>query len=177
MSLHRRDILGTHWWQSLLLVLGSLVLLLVLATLGGVLHDLLFMSPPPLTFPDLPNPIEAPGQPNVPLPVDARPQFHVGDTVVTLPYRCVTDDDGTGLGELPYTFTRALVSVDSGQRVDMPGGQNTAQVGCWRVRSTLHVIPPNTPPGVYYIGGTVTAVGLHRSATVAWRTAPFEVVP
>lgn len=161
-------------------VLMLVAVLSVVAALGAVAmyaYSVLALEPP-LSYPDLPNPIEAPGEPNVPLPVDARPKLHAGDTVVTLPYRCVTDDGGSGLGTLPYTFTRSLYNASTGQRVlDMPGGQNTADVGCHRVRSTIHTIPPETPPGVYYIGGTVTAAGARHAATVPWRTADFEVVP
>jgi hypothetical protein len=165
------------WWLPVFF--GALAVIFGTATITIFLMQTMFapVAPPPLTFPDLPNPIEGPQ--GVPLPRDGPlPQFHAGDVVVTDPYRCVTDDGGTNLGELSYVFTRGLYDSQTHQRViDMPGGENSAAVGCHRTHSTLQYIPQNAKPGTYYLGGEATATGLHRAATVAWRTADFEVIP
>lgn len=157
----------------------ALAILSVAVPLGLLIVQ--WTTPPPLsplTFPDLPNPIEDPTRTDVPLPITATPRFEPGDVVPTMPYRCVTDDGGSGLGVLTYTFTRALYYAgDDTKAVDMPGGSVSAPVGCQRTRSSIQFVPLGTRPGTYYFAGTATARGLRRTATVFWRTAQFEVVP
>jgi len=133
--------------------------------------------PPPLTYTNNPFPV---GQPKDDVPPDpsVRQQLHAGDIPTLFPERCVTDDAGTGLGELPYTFTMALYNASTRTRLaDLPGGFASAPVGCQTIPSRLRTIPDDTRPGAYYLAGTATATGSSRSATVGWQTVPFEVIP
>jgi len=133
--------------------------------------------PPPLYYTNNPIPV---GQPKADVPPDpnAQQQLHAGDTPTLFPERCVSDDAGTGLGELPYTFTMALYDASTRARLaDLPGGFASAPVGCQTIPSRLRTIPDDTRPGLYYLAGTATATGSSRSATVGWQTVPFEVIP
>jgi hypothetical protein len=135
-------------------------------------------APPPLTYPDLPVPISTVDQ-QVPADRDGPPiKLHAGDTFITYPFRCITDDGNLGVGTLSYSFTRAMFDATTEKRVeDMPGGTNSAPVGCNRVRSSIQYVPNDAKPGTYYLGGNATAQGARRTATVEWRTANFEVLP
>src|SRR5947209_17691454 len=144
----------THRSQPTVLVIALAGAAFVLAIFAiGILVAYMVVRPAalepsrPLTYPELPNPIEIPGRERVGFDPNGRPpQLHAGDHMTTLPYRCALDDGGTGLRLLHYSFTRALFTADGRRVLDIPGGENDAPPGCQRVRSTLQFVPEQAAP-------------------------------
>jgi hypothetical protein len=139
-------------------VFAVLVVVLLFVNVPNMLGRL---APPVLRYAELPIPVLTP------LVAPGRP---IGLRVT----RCAADPLG-GRDRILYTYTRALVRADTGERLAIAGGQSEMRLGCETVESRLNVVPTGTSPGRYYLEGVSLAVGSWRSDQVYWRTEEFEV--
>ena len=116
--------------------------------------------PSPLSYENVPFPVESPVAQGGPLSLTVE--------------RC----NNSG-GPLEYTVNRTVVSLDEPRRIYQlpPTVVYVDEAGCRTVHSRLNILPPGLPPGTYEMRG-VTVVQMPLGAyEVLWRTRTFDVLP
>ena len=110
---------------------------------------------------------------NVPFPTQIA-QVKAGDAIPVTVRRCSTAD-----GPRFYDISHELRSVANPEHnvVTLKGERAKITPGCATGTSRINVIPPGTPPGMYYVTGLGIVEGTLRTFAVPWSSQPFEVVP
>lgn len=138
-------------------VWAALIVLLI-GVVGGFFAYERWLAPAPIEYKNIPFPVA---------PLSLRE----GEGVVVHAYRC----NNTG-EKLQAKATRVLRSTDGVYKDDtLPEGTVPIFPGCNTTKSKAIVIPIGTPPGWYYIEGTVQVKTYWKAWVIPWLSAPFEV--
>jgi hypothetical protein len=106
---------------------------------------------------------------NVPFPVLNNPVVR-GQPVHLMVMRCNTDTKRRS-----YLLSRTLISTTGGPEYVLPASAASIAAGCHTDISAANVIPPDVPPGRYYIEGLAEVNGTLRTFIVNWHSQPFDV--
>lgn len=138
--------------RRMLQLVGALAVLFI-----GLLTYLVFLEASWLTYTNSPFPVL-----NSPVKAGSAVQMTVA--------RC-NSTDVTRV----YGLSRTLKCT--GGEVVLPAGLASIRPGCFTAVSMVNVIPTGTPAGTCTLHGSGEIQGVVRAISVAWESAPFEVVP
>jgi len=142
-------------YRDWVIILSTVITAVLLAGVAWLVYLVHFDDNPPVTFNELPFPVE-------------KAVYHTGEPIVaTLDFCRYTDVGFTAHNSFVNELIYALPSFTA----------SGAQQGCHKIQARLSVIPVHLPPGRYRLmGRNVYCVNVLACRTVEWSTVEFTII-